>query len=200
MSSGSRRGPGRPALPTEQQRERLLLAASRTLRGDPNPRISVLDIVREAGMSTRSFYECFGSKDELLLSLIRVSAERFIARIDAAFSGLEDPSTAIGPIIEAYLELVPLITLDRATLAPETAAAREEIRHEYFARLRDGIVARLQQGVEAGLMRRVPDPTVIDIIILGVEALTMRYHEEGRLEELAGLQPQLLEAFVRLTS
>ena len=94
---------GRPPLPLEGQRQRLLDAARRLLERKELETAGVRDIVAEAGMSSRAFYQVFASRDELILELAREMSEFFLERLAA----VPDPAPEE----------------DAAPLAPEPATA-----------------------------------------------------------------------------
>ena len=54
---------------------------------------------------------------------------------------------------------------------------------------------RVQRELERvwreGIIRREPDPLVLEVLLLGLLGLASRYVAEGRAEELASLQPRL---------
>jgi AcrR family transcriptional regulator len=62
-------------------------------RGDQD--LTVTDILAEAGMSTRSFYRHFTSKDELLCALYRRDATRAAARLQAKVAAAPTPIAAL---------------------------------------------------------------------------------------------------------
>jgi AcrR family transcriptional regulator len=66
---------------------------------------AVADILREAGLSTRSFYRHFESKDQLLCALCRREAERASARLAAKVDAAEDPRAALDAWIDEILSL-----------------------------------------------------------------------------------------------
>ena len=70
MSSAIKRPRGRPAIPKEVQRRRLIEAAFRVFERNRYERTSVADIVGEAGMSSRSFYDHFASKEDLVAEIV----------------------------------------------------------------------------------------------------------------------------------
>src|SRR5690606_30220686 len=67
-TSDTPRRRGRPPIPPEQQRRRLLEAARAELRRSDFGSVRVSDVVRTAGMSSRSFYDHFASKEDLLIA------------------------------------------------------------------------------------------------------------------------------------
>jgi len=64
---------------------------------------AVADILREAGLSTRSFYRHFESKDQLLCALFRREAEAAAARLNAKVDAASDPRAALDAWIDEIL-------------------------------------------------------------------------------------------------
>jgi AcrR family transcriptional regulator len=64
---------------------------------------AVADILREADLSTRSFYRHFESKDQLLCALCRREAEGASARLVAKVDAAEDPRAALDAWIDEIL-------------------------------------------------------------------------------------------------
>ncbi len=66
---------------------------------------AVADILAEAGLSTRSFYRHFESKDQLLCALYRREAERAAERLCARVSAAATPVAALDNWIEEIMSL-----------------------------------------------------------------------------------------------
>jgi AcrR family transcriptional regulator len=64
---------------------------------------AVSDILREADLSTRSFYRHFESKDQLLCALFRRDAEAAAARLDAKVDATRNPREALDAWIDEIL-------------------------------------------------------------------------------------------------
>lgn len=64
---------------------------------------AVADILREANLSTRSFYRHFESKDQLLCALYRRDADAAAARLNAKVDAATDPRAALDAWIEEIL-------------------------------------------------------------------------------------------------
>ena len=64
---------------------------------------AVADILREADLSTRSFYRHFSSKDELLCALFRREAETFAQRLRDRVEAAPDPCAALDAWIDEIL-------------------------------------------------------------------------------------------------
>jgi AcrR family transcriptional regulator len=97
---------GRPRRFEPQDELRLLFEATLTVmqrNGDSD--VAVADILAEAGMSTRSFYRHFESKDQLLCALYRHEAEQVAERLTARVAEATSPLAALDSWIEEIMSL-----------------------------------------------------------------------------------------------
>jgi AcrR family transcriptional regulator len=76
-----------------------LLDAARLLVSQDGASVSVEAIASAAGLTTGAIYSIFGSKNDLLVTLISDN----IARIDAFLDRIEDPSLTLEQAIDAFL-------------------------------------------------------------------------------------------------
>ena len=151
----------------------------------------VRDVVGEAGMSSRAFYQVFESRDALILELARETGERFLERLDA----VPDPSETLDTeqvsdrLLDAYLEVAaPLVALDGARLPRSTADRLQKIRAGLLGRCLDAMFQRFERALRAGRLTALPDRTAFEIVLRGVESLTADLSRHGRLPELEALR------------
>jgi AcrR family transcriptional regulator len=97
---------GRPRRFEPQDELRLLFEATlAVMQRNGYADVAVADILAEAGMSTRSFYRHFESKDQLLCALYRHEAEQVAERLTARVSGAASPLAALDGWIEEIMSL-----------------------------------------------------------------------------------------------
>jgi len=192
-----RRRRGRPAIPPDVQRKRLVDATLRVLEKSHYAKVTMADIVREAGSSTRSFYAHFDSKEDVLAEIVRLQASRFLARIEQIFGQRGSDAEVAGRAVRAYLELFPAGTVDLERLGGEAGQRVREMRRKYVQDLTDLVLRQYERIRAAGRIDRVPDRAAVELAITGIEGLSFRYYSEGRREELLALQPVLQETFLR---
>ena len=103
---GLPRGP--QALPREQvvadQRERLYEATIKSVDERGFVATTISDLVANAGVSRRSFYEHFANKEECLIATYDVLIERLTARIVDAFDPKEQWTEQIESIVQALFD------------------------------------------------------------------------------------------------
>ncbi len=71
--------------------DRFIAAATELLRSTGKPDFTVQEVVDRSGMSLRSFYHHFATKDDLLLALIEESVRRYITAIRPGVDAVDDP-------------------------------------------------------------------------------------------------------------
>src|ERR1700753_341375 len=75
------------------------------MQGNAYADVAVADILAEAGLSTRSFYRHFQSKDQLLCALYRHEAEQVAGRLTARLAQAPAPLAALDGWIEEIMSL-----------------------------------------------------------------------------------------------
>ena len=110
-------------------------AAFTVMQRSGTPDVTVADILQEAGMSTRSFYRHFASKDELLLAMYRREAEAAAERLEAAVEAAASPTAALEAWVDSILGIrYSRRRAARAALLGSASAAKaagydDEARH-----------------------------------------------------------------------
>jgi AcrR family transcriptional regulator len=203
LSSGRgspKRGRGRPRIPKEVQRQRLVDATLRAIGQAHYEKISVADIVREAGMSSRSFYDHFVSKEDVVAEIVREQGRRLIATLEGIYRETKDEGERADRALQAYLELFPAGTIDLERLGGEAGQRVREVRQSYVEVITDMVLQQFQRALERGVAARVPAREAVAMVLMGIEGLSFRYYSEGRRDELLKLQPVLLRVFLRALS
>jgi AcrR family transcriptional regulator len=80
-------------------------AAYRTLAAREAAAVSVAEILREAGLSTRAFYRHFRSKDDLLLAMFRSDSRHVQARLEMVVATAPTPWRALVAWIDELLRI-----------------------------------------------------------------------------------------------
>ena len=95
---------GRPRRFEAEDELRILLdAALAVMERNGYVDAAVADILREADLSTRSFYRHFESKDQLLCALYRREAEAAVSRLQEKVDAAADPRAALDAWIDEIL-------------------------------------------------------------------------------------------------
>ena len=105
-ASAGRASAGRPRRFEPADELRLLFdAALVVMQRNGYADVAVADILAEAGLSTRSFYRHFESKDQLLCALYRHEAEAVADRLTAKVHAAATPLAALDSWIEEIMSL-----------------------------------------------------------------------------------------------
>jgi AcrR family transcriptional regulator len=152
---------------------------------------SVAGILAEAGLSTRSFYRHFLSKDQLLCALYRAEAERVAERIEARVSGAPDPLVALDAWIAEIISLgfhrgkAARIALMSSPGAMRADGYGDEIRHAatLLTRPLEALLAAGQRDGAYPLAEPVPDARHIRSVTWAAAGL-------NPLREVSGSQEQ----------
>jgi TetR/AcrR family transcriptional regulator len=154
--------------------------------------LKVRDVVSYAEVSTRAFYELFGSKEDCFLRTYELISRRATRRILAAQAGERDWRVRSELIFEEFLRglgqrpedaRLALIEAYRAGEASREAASRAE-------RIFEGMLAEAFARAPGGIA--VP-PLVIEGMVAGIAAVSRRCLLEDRLAELSDARGELIE-------
>ena len=188
---------GRPSIPKEVQRRRLIGAALHAFEKNRYEQTRVADIVAEAGMSSRSFYEFFRSKEDLVVELVHIGGRAFLKNLEEVFATTDDPVERVRLGLEAYLGLFSGAPLDLDRLGHEAGLRVAEARRTYVRQISAMIAREVGVAHEAGLAGLPPDMLSIELVITGIEGLSLRYFAEGRSRELIEQLPRLHDLLAR---
>ena len=139
---------------------------------------TVQDMLGHAGVSRRTFYQYFNSKEDALGALYARHTHRLLSRMHAAAAEAEGDTPKIVAALDTFLEMQVeggelLMQLHAEAMRPESALL--PIREEVL----DGIVALLDEHVGRALTVRL-DPLVYRSMLLGIEGLCIHIERQGR--------------------
>jgi len=191
-----------PSLVAASQRTRLLEAVGRAVAHKGYAAATIEDIVRDAGVSKKTFYEHFSDKLDCFLAAYEAASDELLAHMRAA---QEAAGAAAGPSgagghdwlartragIHAYLRwlaaepaLARVFLIEVAAAGPDALERRERLRDRYAERMRELQVAN-----------SVPDE-IFHAVVAGADDLVVRRLREGG--DLLELEPILLYLQVSL--
>lgn len=193
----TKRPRGRPPIPDDVQRQRLVTAAIRVFSEKPYDGARIADIVSEAKMSSRSFYQFFETKEDVVVEVMHVVMGAFLRNLESVFAATDDPIERIDRGVAAALEIFVGATLDLHALGGAAGARATEARTHYVRRVSAMIHRELGLAHERGQVAEPPDPAAVELVVTGVEGMGLRFMAEGRSEELRRLHPVLIGLLVR---
>ncbi len=177
-------------------RTRLLLAAGDAFSRIGYANAAVADIVKTAGMSSRSFYEFFDSREDILISLLETSSENMFALVDRKLQGHADPIDRIEIFLSTMLQLASLFPM----IGYQVMAAGEGprmLRMRAGEKLGEYLAAEVNTAFKQGKFTRSADPVTVKLIVGGIDSLILAYHSEGRREKIPEAIPAALEFVIR---
>lgn len=189
--------PGRHGLPRDfvvkNQRDRLVAGMIAVIAERGYHETTVTQIAAAAGVSRRTFYDYFDSKEACFLATYDVIAQHLLAAAGEAFEAKESWPERVRATIEAGLGIFAA-NPDLAhfiLIAPPRAGEPISGRyHESAGRALALLSADLPKGVS------VPSAASQVAVIGGMAALIARKVEAGEGERLTELVPDLVELFL----
>lgn len=170
-------------------RNRLLEGMAGTVAEKGFAETTVADIVRRAGMSKRTFYEHFASKNECLIALYASASHGALEVLKSAIDPTRDWETQVDHALTAYLGclasnplLLRTLFVEILGLGVEGLQARRRVNQE----LADFIVQRVGAGHHVPLS---PQATaVMAMAVVGaINELVLQAIEDNRTESLVEL-------------
>jgi AcrR family transcriptional regulator len=192
------------ASPTQvhAHRSRLLEGMARAVSERGYGDTTIADIVREASVSRRTFYEHFSSKAQCLIALYEAASHNALKVLRDSLEPHQDGQARVESALTAYLgcmaqnpKLVRTLFIEILGLGSEGLAARRRVNQA----IADFILGAA--NAHAAEQHRTPLSSDMAMAIIGgVNELILQYIEQDRapqLVELVGPSSQLLRAVIR---
>jgi AcrR family transcriptional regulator len=191
--------PGRHGLPrdfvAQNQRDRLAAGIIAAVSEFGYHETTITQIAAAAGVSRRTFYGYFNSKEECFFATFDQIADHLCdAAREAAAAQHEWPAQVAARIAAALEVFSTNPQLARFTLAAPPRAGGEVTAH--YRRALDGALVELTAGLPGGTGARGPSPAVRQSLIGGAVALIVQKLEAGEGERIRDLLPDLVELFL----
>lgn len=180
----------------ERQRRRLVLAAGETFVALGYATSTVADILKTAGMSRRSFYEFFTSKEDILLALLDEMVQEVRAEAMEITRGVEDPFEMAVLMMLAYVRVAtrfPVVGYQVMAAGGEPRVRRRQ----QLATFTETLERYLNEAHQKGLISRGPDDVTLRLLIGGLDHLILSYHLDGARERLPETEANVRELFTR---
>ncbi len=164
---------------------RLLDGMARAVAATSYAETTIADIVREAGVSRRTFYEHFATKAECLIALYEAASHKALEVLRGAIDPGQPWDAQIERALSAYLgamavnpALMRTLFIEILGLGPDGLAARRRVNQE----IADFILGVANASSVAN--RRSLSPPMAMAIVGGINELVLTYIERDRLADL----------------
>ena len=181
---------------------RLLDGMARSVAANGYGETTIADIVREAGVSRRTFYEHFGTKAECLIALYEAASHNALEVLRGAIDPRQHWDAQIEHALSAYLAamaanpaLMRTLFIEILGLGAEGLAARRRVNQEIAE-----FILVVANSSPIG-NRRSLSPQMAMAIVGGINELVLTYIERDRiadLQEVVGPASELVRAATQL--
>lgn len=188
-----------PQESVHQHRSRLLEGMAHAVAAKGYADTTIADIVREASVSRRTFYEHFSTKADCLIALYGAASHNALKVLRQAIdpshdwqSQVESANTAYFGALAANPVLLRTLYIEILGLGATGLAARRRVNQE---------IADLIVGVVLDGQGRPLAPEMAMAIVGGINELILQYIEQDRvasLQELVGPASRLVRAVAAL--
>ena len=168
-------------------RARLLDGMARSVAEKGYAETTIADIVRQASVSRRTFYEHFGDKAECLMALYVAASDEATAALRAAINPNSDWQAQVEQAMAAYLAalarnpvLLRTLFIDILGLGASGLAVRSRV-HQQLAALMLEVV---NQRPGARVRKSPLQPTMALAVVGGIHELVLQAIEQERVHEL----------------
>lgn len=181
--------PAAPAAGTEH-RARLLEGMARAVAAKGYADTTIADIVREASVSRRTFYENFADKAECLIALYEVASGNAIAVLRGAIDPRSDWQAQVEQAMGAYFGVLARNPVLLRTLFIDIlglGATGLAVRRRVHGQLAELMLEVVNQRPGARLRKSPLQPTMALAVVGGIHELVLQAIEQGRVDDMQAL-------------
>lgn len=189
-----------PSAAVSEHRHRLLEGMAHAVAAKGYAETTIADIVREASVSRRTFYEHFATKAECLIALYEAASRNALKVLRGAIDPAHGWQDQVEHALAAYLAcmaqnpvLMRTLFVEILGLGPEGLAARRRVNQE-IADFMLGVINGKPHTREA---RAVLTAELAMAVVGGINELVLQAIEQGRphsLQELVAPASRLVRA------
>jgi len=175
-----------------EHRSRLLQAMAACAADKGFANTTIADIVREAGVSKRTFYEHFGSKEACFLMLFRAVSASALRTLSDAVKGHTPWHAELEQALDAYFAHLSAGPRLLRTLFVEVHHLGEEgtrVRREVMQHLADFLLQTVNHPQGGAVAVPALSPTMALAAVGGINELVLQAIERDEAEQLTRLTP-----------
>lgn len=180
-----------------EHRRRLLQAMASMAATKGLAAVTIADVVREAGVSKRTFYEHFESKDACFLDLYQAVSMNALKTLRDSVSAERPWQQQLEQALQAYLthmaanpELLRTLFIEIHHLGVAGERARRDVM--------DALASFMVETLRRGPAESVIDEGLALAAVGGINELILQAIEQGRVAELPAMTPVASEVVRRL--
>ena len=173
-----------------EHRRRLLEGMARAVALQGYPDTTIADIVREASVSRRTFYEHFGSKADCLIALYEAASRTALQELRAVIEPKLDWQTQVERAMVTYFAalsrnpvLLRTLFIEILGLGPQGLAVRRRVNQQ----LADLLLEAVNERPGPRLRKSPLMPTMATAVVGGINELVLQAIEQDRVAQLADL-------------
>jgi AcrR family transcriptional regulator len=182
-------------------RRRLLEGMAHSVATKGYADTTIADVVREAAVSRRTFYEHFDAKSDCLIALYGAASHNALKVLREAIDPARDWQAQLENAIRAYFgclaqnpKLMRTLFVEILGLGSAGLLARRRVNEEIAALLLD-VVNNGHQGRQA----RPLSPEMAMAVVGGINELVLQVIEQDRIEDLPALTAPAIELLHAVT-
>lgn len=172
-----------PSCDATEHRRRLFEGMARSVAERGYGASTIADIVREACVSRRTFYEHFDTKADCLIALYESASRNALSVLRASLDLNRSWQTQLEQAIEAYLDslagnpiLLRTLFVEILGLGPEGLAARRRVNQE--------IAQFMLAVINAGEADPLMTPDMAMAVVGGINELVLQLIEQDRVQDV----------------
>lgn len=176
--------------PATAHRSRLIEGMAHSVAAKSYADTTVADIVREAGVSKRTFYECFATKQDCLIALYVAASHGALKVLKEAIDPSRDWKIQVEHAMRAYLTclasnpaLLRTLFIEILSLGPEGLQVRRRMNQE----IADFVVQVVNAGHPHTAQDAAQTATLAMAVVGGINELVLQAIENNRTADLAEL-------------
>lgn len=174
--------------PIHEHRSRLLEGMAHAVAAKGYADTTIADVVREASVSRRTFYEHFTTKAECLIALYEAASHNALKVLEGSIDPAYEWQTQVERALTAYLGcmaanpvLMRTLYVEILGLGPEGLAARRRVNQH----IADFMLAVVNGGAHR---REQPlAPQMAMAVVGGINELVLQYIEQDKVSQLPEL-------------
>lgn len=185
-----------PSPAAQEHRQRLLDGLALALATQAFADITIADIVAQARVSKRTFYEQFPSKEACLLALGERLSDQTLALIVANYRMDEDWVTQLRHVTQAYLgsleqhpAVMRAVYIDLLTIGPAGLALRRRMGQRFA----DFLIMQVEAFRVMEPDKRPLTPAMATAVVGGVNELILQAIERDEAGQLSQLTPTVTD-------